>query len=158
MARSAEALPPYQISYLIQNAANTFSLPAFQIAIGGYVTPPGYINYGVVPAGVYSVSLTVSDASNPVNAITLPNFFQANITSLCTVAAAPTAITALVPPVVTSVITAGAPVPVPVVQPAVPVLAVTGSPNTEMALFGLLLIAVGALILGSAQLRRRKLF
>lgn len=82
---------PYQLSYVISGTAGTFDLGAFTVvAAGSYGSPPGYIDYSVVPDGAYDVAIAVTDSSVPPKDLLLDPAFVAQVTELCTVAGRPT--------------------------------------------------------------------
>lgn len=154
----AGGVAPYTATYSVSGPTDAFSLGSFTIAAdGAYESPPGFINYSVIPDAVYDVTIMISDSAVPPNTLNLDNLFRATITDMCGPAPTPVPTAAFVPagPVSTGHLVVASPAP-PVAKAAQgepKKLALTGT-DTSAVQWALLSIAGGALLLG-APLRRR---
>lgn len=159
---------PYTIAYSISGPAGTYDLGSFSVPQAGhYDSPVGFIDYAVIPDAVFSVSITISDSSNPPLSLTRADLFSALITDQCdgpvvvqpAITPIPTAVFVPASPVSTGhLVTAAdnaisAPKPAPAADAKPKELALTGI-DLRLVSWALWLIAVGALFVGAPWGRR----
>lgn len=160
---------PYTVAYAIIGAPGAINLGGFTVqSAGPYTSPPGFIDYSVVPDSTYQVAVSVADSSNPPLTAMAP-LFAAQITDVCQAPPVPAPTAVFVPAVSITTSTIGAVVPaispfVPTakpatVSPAPPIppreLALTGT-ESWAAQWAIWMIAAGALLLCSPWADRRE--
>lgn len=159
---------PYTVAYTINGPGGMFDLGSFMVpAAGAYLSPVGFVDYSVIPDGVYSIDVSITDSSNPARTIDRPGLFATTVTDDCP---DPAAVAAAAAPAgaVAQIASTGHLVTADSISIAAPVaattaataagqpksLALTGSSSVVMLQWALLLIAIGALAMGSPWRRR----